>query len=542
MANVLIADPIDPRGVDRLSRAGHQVDVRKGLGEDELRAVVGGYEAMIVRSETKVTARVIESAERMLCIGRAGVGVDNIDVDAATQRGVAVVNSPTGNTIAAAEHAFALLMSLARNVPQADASMRRGEWTRARFMGVELRGKTLGIIGLGRVGSEVAHRARAFHMRLIAHDPYVSQERARSLGVEAVPMERLLAESDFISIHTPLTAGTRSLIGEPEFALLKPGVRIVNAARGGLVDERLLQEAVAAGRVAGAALDVFPVEPPPADLPLRGEERVVLTPHLGASTAEAQVEVALEVVDQLIAILAGGAAPYTINMPFISEEVWESLGPYLPVASTLGRIAIQLADGQLEAVTLRVFGEIAQHDVEVLASAALVGALSAATDMRVNLVNAPAMAHERGILVTEEKHPEGVDQYLNLVGVEVRSTESAVYLAGASVNGKTHVHRLNDFYLDMEPSAPYMLFATHTDQPGMIGRVGTIAGEHDVNISFMEVGREAPRGAATMVVGLDDPVTPAMLADLKAIPGMASVRIVTHEPEQPVQQPRLRGT
>ena len=541
MANVLVADPIAPRGVDRLARAGHQVDVRKGLSEDELRAVVGGYEAMVVRSETKVTARVIESAERMICIGRAGVGVDNIDVDAATQHGVAVVNAPTGNTIAAAEHAFALLTSLARNIPQADASMRRGEWTRARFMGVELRGKTLGIIGLGRVGSEVAHRARAFHMRVLAHDPYVSQERARSLGVEAVPMERLLAESDFISVHTPLTAGTKSLIGEPEFAALKPGVRIVNAARGGLVDERLLREAVADGRVAGAALDVFPVEPPPADLPLRGEERVVLTPHLGASTEEAQVEVALEVVDQLISILAGGAAPYTINMPFLSEEVWESLGPYLPVATTLGRIAIQLADGQLEAVTLRVFGEIAQHDVEVLASAALVGVLGAATDMRVNLVNAPAMAHERGISVNEEKHPEGVDQYSNLVGVEVRSTEGAVYLAGASAHGKTHVHRLNDFYLDMEPSAPYMLFATHTDQPGMIGRVGTIAGEHDVNISFMEVGREAPRGAATMVVGLDDPVTPAMLAGLKAVPGMASIRVVTQEPER-IVQPRLRGT
>ena len=542
MAKVLVADPIDPRGVDRLVRAGHHVDVRRGLSEDELRAVVGGYEAMIVRSETKVTARVIESAERMLGIGRAGVGVDNIDVDAATQRGVAVVNSPTGNTIAAAEHAFALLMSLARNIPQADASMRRGEWTRARFMGVELRGKTLGVIGLGRVGSEVAHRARAFQMRVIAHDPYVSQERARNLGVEAVPMERLLEESDFISIHTPLTAGTKSLIGEPEFALLKPGVRIVNAARGGLVDERLLQEAIAGGRVAGAALDVFPVEPPPADLPLRGEERAVLTPHLGASTEEAQVEVALEVVDQLIAILDGGAAPYTINMPFVSQEVWESLGPYLPVATTLGRIAIQLSDGQLQAVTLRVFGEIAQHDVKVLASAALVGVLGVATDMRVNLVNAPAMAHERGILVAEEKHPEGVDQYLNLIGVEVRSTEGAVYLAGASVHGKTHVHRINDFYLDMEPGAPYMLFATHTDQPGMIGRVGTIAGEHDVNISFMEVGREAPRGAATMVVGFDDPVTPAMLASLKAVPGMASIRIVTHEPEQPVQQPRLRGT
>ena len=540
MARVLVADPIDELGVARLVGAGHQVDIRKGLSEDELCAIVGDYEAMVVRSETKVTARVIEHAVKMVGIGRAGVGVDNIDVDAATQYGIAVVNSPTGNTIAAAEHAFALMISLARNIPQADASMRRSEWTRSRFMGVELRGKTLGIIGLGRVGSEVAQRARAFQMHVIAHDPYVSQERARSLGVESVSLEHLLRESDFITIHTPLPSGTKSLIGEPEFALLKDGVRIVNAARGGLVDERLLHEGLASGRIGGAALDVFPIEPPQ-DLPLREEQRVVLTPHLGASTEEAQVEVALEVVDQLMAVLSGGAAPYTINMPFVAPEVREALGPYLPVATTMGRLAIQLAEGQLEAVAVRVAGEIAQYDAEMLASAALVGVLSVATDMRVNLVNAPAMAHERGIRVLEEKDPEGAEQYVNLVGVEVRATGGNVYLAGTSVHGKVHVHRVNDFYLDMEPSAPYMLFTTHTDQPGMIGKVGTIAGEHDANISFMEVGREAPRGAATMVVGFDDALTDQMLADITGIPGMTSVRLVTHLPVQPVQ-PRLRGT
>ena len=540
MARVLVADPIDELGIDRLAAAGHEVDVRKGLSEDELCAIVGDYEAMVVRSETKVTERIIEHAVRMVGIGRAGVGVDNIDVDAATQHGIAVVNSPTGNTIAAAEHAFALMISLARNIPQADASMRRSEWTRSRFMGVELRGKTLGIVGLGRVGSEVAQRARAFQMHIIAHDPYVSLERVRSLGVESVSMERLLRESDFISIHTPLTSGTKSLIGGPEFALLKDGVRIVNAARGGLVDERLLQEGLASGRIGGAALDVYPVEPPQ-DLPLREEQRAVLTPHLGASTEEAQVEVALEVVDQLLAVLGGGAAQYTINMPFVPQEVMEALGPYLPVATTMGRLAIQLADGQLEGVAVRVAGGIAQYDAEILASAALVGVLSVATDMRVNLVNAPAMAHERGIRVVEEKDPEGAEQYVNLVGVEVRSTGGAVYLAGTSVHGRVHVHRVNDFYLDMEPSAPYMLFTTHTDQPGMIGKVGTIAGEHDANISFMEVGREAPRGAATMVVGFDDPVTDEMLADIRAVPGMTNVRLVTHEPAQPLQ-PHLRGT
>lgn len=540
MARILVADPIDSRGVDRLVRAGHQVDVRKGLGEDELVAVAGEYDALIVRSETKVTARVIEHAAKMLCIGRAGVGVDNIDVEAATQQGIAVVNAPTGNTIAAAEHAFALMMAVARNIPQADASMRRGEWARSRFMGVELRNKTLGVIGLGRVGSEVALRARAFQMHVIAHDPYVSQERARSLGVETVSMERLLGESDFISIHTPLTAGTKSLLGAPEFALLKPGVRIINAARGGLVDEQLLHDAISRGAVGGAGLDVYPVEPPE-DLPFLDDGGVVLTPHLGASTEEAQVEVALEVVDQILSILSGGAAAYTINMPFVPPEVREALGPYLHVATTMGHLAIQLAEGQLESVAVRVSGEIAHYDISILCSAALVGVLSGATDLRVNLVNAPIMAHERGIRVVEEKDPEGADQYVNLVGVEVRSTGGAVYLAGTAVRGRVHLLRINDFHLDMEPSAPYMLFTTHTDQPGMIGKVGTIAGEYDANISFMEVGREAPRGAATMIVGFDDPVTARMLADIQAIGGMASVKLVEQRQPAPVQ-PRLRGT
>ena len=540
MARILVADPIDAQGVERLTDAGHQVDVKRGLSEDELVAIVGDYDAMIVRSETKVTARVIEHATKMLGIGRAGVGVDNIDVDAATQHGIAVVNSPTGNTIAAAEHAFALMISLARNIPQADASMRRGEWTRSKFMGVELRGKTLGIIGLGRVGSEVAHRARAFQMHIIAHDPYVSQERARSLGVETVSMQRLLGESDFITIHTPLTAGTKSLIGAPEFKLLKPGVRIVNAARGGLVDEGLLHEALVSGAVRGAALDVFPVEPPP-ELPFVQDGASVLTPHLGASTEEAQVEVALEVVDQLMAILDGGAAPYTINMPFIAPEVREALGPYVEVATTMGRIAVQLAEGQIESVSVRVSGEIADYDTSILSAAALVGVLRDATDMRVNLVNAPAMANERGIRVAEERDPEGAGQYVNLVGVEVRATGGANYLAGAAVNGKVHLFRLNDFFLDTETSAPYMVFTSHTDQPGMIGRVGTLAGEYDSNISFMEVGREAPRGAATMIVGFDDPVPDEMLEAIRSVAGVSSVKLVEQSPSAP-EQPRMRGT
>ena len=541
MAIILIADPIDSRGVDKLISAGHEVDIQKGLTEAALIKIIGTYDALIVRSETKVTANVIDHAKKMLCIGRAGVGVDNIDVEAATQNGIAVVNAPTGNTIAAAEHAFALMMSLARNITQADASMRRGEWTRSKFTGVELRNKTLGIIGLGRVGSEVATRARAFQMNILAFDPYVSNERARSLGVEAVPLNRLLSESDFISIHTPLTSGTKSLIGESEFQLLKPGVRIVNAARGGLVDEDLLHTALNDGLVGGAALDVYPSEPP-TELRLIDNLNAVLTPHLGASTEEAQAEVAMEVVDQLITILSGGSAPYTVNMPFIAPEEREALSAYLDVATTMGRIGIQLVDGsQLDSITVTVSGEIAKYDTSIISSAALVGILSATSDFRVNLVNAASIASERGIKIHEEKNPGGTEQYVNLVGVKIATSSGISFLGGTSINGRVHLLRLNDFYLDMEPSAPYMLFTSHTDQPGMIGKVGMIAGEYDANISFMEVGREAPRGAATMIVGFDDPVTEQMISSISSVAGVSSVRLV-QQPSFSPSQPRLRGT
>ena len=541
MGRILIADPIDSRGVDKLISAGHEVDIQKGLTEAALIDIVGAYDALIVRSETKVTANIIKHAKKMLGIGRAGVGVDNIDVDAATQNGIAVVNAPTGNTIAAAEHAFALMMSLARNIPQADASMRKGEWTRSKFTGVELRNKTLGIVGLGRVGSEVATRARAFQMNILAFDPYVSNERARSLGVEAVPLDRLLSESDFISIHTPLTAGTKSLIGEDEFKILKPGVRIINAARGGLVDEDLLHAALNEGRIGGAALDVYPSEPPEGLL-LIGNMNAVLTPHLGASTEEAQAEVAMEVVDQLITILAGRSAPYTVNMPFIAPEEREALSAYLDVATTMGRIGIQLVDGsQLDSITISVSGEIAKYDTSIITSAALVGVLSSTSDLRVNLVNAASIAHQRGIKILEGKNSEGTEQYVNLVSVKITTSSSESFLGGTSINGRVHLLRLNDFYLDMEPSAPYMVFTSHTDQPGMIGKVGMIAGEYDANISFMEVGREAPRGEATMIVGFDDPVTEQMVSAISSVAGVSSVKLVQQPSLEPTQ-PRLRGT
>ncbi|MCH7481857.1 MAG: phosphoglycerate dehydrogenase [Chloroflexi bacterium] len=525
MARILVSDPIDQAGVERLVGAGHDVDVKHGLAPADLLAIVGDYEALLVRSETKVTAEVIAAAGRLQAIGRAGVGVDNIDIDAATARGIAVVNAPTGNTIAAAEHAFALMMALARNIPQADASMRRGEWTRSKFTGVELRNKTLGIVGLGKVGSELARRAKAFQMTIIAFDPYVPGEFARSLGVEMVDMDRLLASSDFISVHTPLTAGTKGLINAKQLETLKPGVRIVNAARGGLIDEALLRDGLVSGRIGGVALDVFASEPP-GELALLDQEHVVVTPHLGASTEEAQVEVAVEVADQVVAILAGGSAPYTLNVPFLPADVREALAPYVPVATAMAKLAIQLADGQLESITVRVAGEIAEYDTSILGSAVLVGALGAASDVRVNLVNATMLARERGLKVVEEKDREGAGEYTNLVGVEIRTSAGLVRVDGTSVNGRVRLVRLDDFHLNMEMNAPYMLFTSQIDQPGMIGKVGTIAGAHDSNISFMEVGRDGPRGNATMIVGFDDELSDAVVDDIRAIPGMTRVRLV----------------
>ena len=539
MARVLVSDPIDNAGVERLRAAGHEVDFKIGLNPEEVEAIIGEYDALIVRSETKVTSSVIDKAVQLQVVGRAGVGVDNIDLDAATGHGVAVVNAPTGNTIAAAEHAFALMMSLSRNVAQADASMRRGEWTRGKFMGVELRGKTLGVIGLGKVGSEVATRAVAFEMNVLAFDPYVAEDRARAMRVEMVDMDRLLSESDFISIHTPLTSGTKSLIGEPEFKKLKKGVRIINAARGGLVDEGLLDAALKSGDVAGAALDVFTSEPPK-EMALLGNERLVMTPHLGASTEEAQVEVSIEVVDQVMAVLDGEAAPYTINVPFVPAAVREALSPYIPVATLMGRLAIQLSEGQLDTVTVSVAGDISEHDTSIIGAAALVGVLAESSDVRVNLVNAPLIAKERGINVVQERESEALAIYSNYVSVKVRTSAGTMYLGGTSANGRVHLLRINDFYLDMEPNAPYMLFTSQVDQPGMIGRVGTISGSHDANISFMEVGRDSPRGNATMVVGFDDQLTEAMVADIRAIPGMTSAKVVHQELMTPVQT-RLRG-
>ena len=522
MPKVLISDRIAQEGIDLFNQHA-QVDLRPGLSKEELKSILPEYDGLIVRSETKVTADVIEAGAKLQVIGRAGVGVDNIDLDAATRQGIAVVNAPTGNTIAAAEHTVALMLALARRIPQANATLRDGEWKRSSFVGVEVRNKTLGIVGLGRVGSEVARRAAGFDMQLLGNDPFVSPEYARHLRVELTPLEELLQRSDFITIHTPLTDATRSLIGQREMEMMKPGVRLINVGRGGLIDEEALLKALDEGRVAGAALDVFAKEPP-GESPLIKHPEVVATPHLGASTEEAQLEVAREVVQEVMCILDGRPAKSTVNLPFLPPDVQEVVAPYLEIATTLGKLATQLADGQFMSLSIRYSGELANYHTSTLKAAALVGLLGPVSEERLNLVNAGVIAAQRGIHIVEEKDTSPGD-YPSMITLELRTQKGSVSLAGTRIQDETHIVRANDYGLDVVPSSQYLLFIDHRDQPGMIGALGTVTGNHDINIAFMAVGRQAPRGKAMMVVGLDDPVPEDVMGELRAIPHITSTKL-----------------
>ena len=523
MSKILVSDPVAPEGIELL-RAQGEVDVKLGLDPKDLISIIGEYNALVVRSETKVTAEVIEAGGSLQVIGRAGVGVDNIDLDAATQKGIAVVNAPTGNTVAAAEHTIAMMMALARNIPQAHESLRRGEWTRSTFTGIEVRNRVLGIIGLGKVGAEVARRANGLQMRVHGFDPFVSQEHANFLGLELVSLERIFQESDFICIHTPLTESTRGLIGEKEIVTMKSAVRILNTARGGLIDEDALFKAVEEGRVAGAALDVFSKEPP-GDSPLLKNGKIIVTPHLGASTEEAQTEVAREVAEQVIAVLQGQSARYTVNAPFVLPETQAVLAPYIDAAGYAGKLATQLAKGQLSSIHLRYEGEIADYDTNILKAACLMGLLGPISEERVNLVNANLIATQRGLRITEQKGP-AAEQYGSLVTVEVETSEGKTVVSAAHMRGQTHIVRVNEYWIDIVAAGGYMLFTDHQDRPGMIGAVGNITGKHDINIGFMEVGRLDPRGRATMILGLDDPLPEPVLAEINALPNVYQTWVI----------------
>lgn len=525
-ARVLVADPIAAEGVERLKAGGLEVTVRTGLDHDALLAAIADCEAVIVRSETQITRDVIAAAPRLRAIGRAGVGVDNIDVDAATERGIVVVNAPTGNTISAAELTLALLLALARNVSPAHHALQTGRWDRKSFVGVELRGKVAGVIGLGQVGSAVARRLVALEMRVIAHDPFVPDEHARRLGVELASLDDLLAQSDFITLHTTLTPGAPPLIGAAEIERMKPGVRLVNAARGGLIDEAALLAALDAGRVAGAAIDVFATEPA-TDSALAAHPRVVATPHLGASTQEAQERVAIDVAREVLNVLRDEPATTAVNAPFIDSASLEVVGPYLGVAHMVGTLATQISDGQWRAIAIEYAGELANHDVTPLKAATVAGLLATISEEHVNLVSVNNIVGHRGWQVTEQKTPDAAP-YANLITVRLTTSAGDVTVAGTRVHDDPRIVEINGFRVDVsrgdhDDQHGHILLLHNEDRPGRVGAVGLALGEMLVNISAMDVGKRDEAGEAIMVLSVDRALTEPELARLAAIDGIERV-------------------
>jgi len=514
---VLVADPIAEEGIEIL-RSHVDVDIKPGLKPDQLKSVIVDYDGLIVRSQTKVTADVIESADKLKVIGRAGVGIDNIDVHAATRKGIVVVNAPTGNVIAAAEHTMALMLALARNIPQASSCLKSGKWRREEFVGTEIRNKTLGIIGLGNVGSEVAKRANAFEMRVIAHDPFVSQEYARNMKVELVSLDELLREADFISLHVPLTATTRKLIGARELAKLKPTARIINCARGGVIDEEALVKAIETGRLAGAAFDVFDHEPV-TDSPLFKQEKIIVTPHLGASTVEAQTTVAKDIAREVIAVLQGQFSKYAVNAPHVAPE----LVPFMRAAAVVGSLASQLMEGQINAAHITYSGGIANYDCNPIKTAVMSGLLQQSSEEKINLVNVAFIASQRGLRVSEEREPTCLN-YPNLLTLKVSTDIDSTTISAVVRDSEAHIVQVNDFWMDIVPTSGYFLFCFHVDRPGLVGTIGNITGKADINISSMHLSRLQPRGKALMILALDEPLGEEQLQEIRALPGIYSAK------------------
>ena len=513
---ILVAEKVAPEGL-ALLRERHEVDERIGLSPAEYRAILADYDALVVRSQVQVDAAMIEAGKRLVVIGRAGVGVDNVDLEAATRAGITVVNAPTGNTIAAAEHTLALLYVLARRVAAADASVRRGEWKRAEFSGVELRGRTLGIVGLGKIGQAIAQRARAMEMTVIAVDPFVSAEGAALQGVELVDLGAVLERADAITVHVPLTRQTRGLIGAAEIGRMKPGAFLLNVARGGILDEAAVADGLRSGHLGGAGIDVFENEPPVGS-PLLDAPNTVLTPHLGASTAEAQVLVSEEVAAQLLDVLEGRSARYAVNAPLLTPETAQAVAPYLPLAEILGRFISQFSRTGIRRLTLEIGGELARdlagQDAAPLTAAMLRGVLEGSTTERVNLVNAAALAKARGISIVERKSPDA-EAWSSLLSLTAEGDGTTTTIAGTVANGEPRLTRLGEHRTDMAPSR-VMLVTRHHDRPGTMGKIGSMLGTADVNISAMHLARSEPRADALMILALDDDVSPAVAQAIRA--------------------------
>ena len=556
---ILITDRIAQEGLDllRAQLPEAQIDERPGLKPEQLKAIIGDYTALIVRSETQVTDDVLAAATQMKIVGRAGVGVDNINTEAATRQGIIVVNSPTGNIIAAAEHSIAMLMALARHIPGANASMKAGKWEKSRFLGVEVRHKTLGVIGLGKVGSAVARRAQGLEMQIIAFDPFVAPEQARKLGATMMSLDEVLQQADFVTLHTSLTAGpngTRGLIGARELQLMKPTVRLINCARGGLIDEEALLNALNEKRIAGVALDVFSQEPIRDDAILKqliAHERVIVTPHLGASTEEAQVGVATDVAEQVVSVLRGGFPRAAVNAPLILPETLKVLEPYMQLLERMGHLYTQLQPGPLHKIELSCSGDIANYDLRPLQAALIKGLLESISDAHVNMINAQLLAQQWGLEIVERKSTTP-SEFANLVTLRVEdangyaasyaaktatSKERVDVISGTVMHGEARVVRVGRYWTEFIP-AGYILFCHNPDQPGMIGRVGTILGKAGVNIRHMDVGptvrsprpRDLQRSSdvALMVISVDEAIPQWALEEISEsgdIFGMTTVKL-----------------
>ncbi len=520
MARVLVTEELAERGLQRLRDAGLEVDVRLGLTPEDLVDAVAGYAAVIIRSATEITAEVLEAGRDLVVVGRAGIGLDNVDVEAATRRGVMVVNAPQSNVVSAAEHAMALLLAMARNVPQAHAALKAGKWARSRYTGVELHGKTLGVVGLGRVGALVAQRASAFGMRLAAYDPFVAADRARQMGVELMGLEELVAISDFLTIHLPKTPETIGLIGEKLLRHAKPGLRIVNTARGVIVDEEALHRAIAEGVVAGAALDVFAKEPT-TESPLFEFDSVVVTPHLGASTREAQDKAGDTIADQVVLALTGEFVPYAVNVD--ASEASETVRPFLPLAERLGRIFAVLAGPAISDLHVDYQGTLADYDTRILTLAVLKGLLGATSTEPVSYVNAPQLAAAAGVDVHESSTSEAHD-YVNLV--TIRGGDHAIAGTLFGLRDEARLVMVDDHAVDIPP-ARHMVVVRNDDRPGMIGEVGVRLGSAGVNISDMDVGRSPEGEAALMLLCTDQPVPAELVAELAQVPGILEVHSLT---------------
>ena len=522
---VLVSDPLAEEGVRRLE-SGAEVDVLTTLTPEELVKKIKGYDALVIRSGTKVTAEIINASDRLKVIGRAGVGIDNVDVEAATKKGIIVLNTPGGNTISAAEHTIAMILSLARNIPQANVSLHKGEWNRKKYTGVELYHKILGIVGLGRVGVEVATRMKAFGMKILAYDPFVTQDKANQFGIELASLEQVLRESDFITVHTPLTNETRNIIDEDEFDIMKPSVRIVNVARGGIINEAALAKAVSQGKIAGAAMDVFTKEPPLGN-PLLENDKIITTPHLGASTAEAQVNVALSVADQILTIARGGMPSTAINMPSISPEALPRLEPYMKLAEKMGSLAGQLAGGRFESFELVYSGALAEKDTRAITISAIMGLMNHILGQgAVNFVNAQSLLKDRGVKLLESK-TETANGYSNAMTLGLRTDAELTSVQGTvDMNKERRIIRLND-YRTFVPSEGHMVIITIEDKPNIIGPCCVVLGENNINIGGMHVGRLAEGKPQLMILSVDQPVPDSALEKIKGVRGVLSAKAVT---------------